>query len=139
MKYPYTAQLRNIATGRYNKRPILTVELIGPQKQQKIDSLVDSGADCSLFHLSIAQYLGFDLSEGISGKTIGINNIPMNTVRIEDVPIKIEGSSDIIKIPICFVDKLPVTGLLGQEGFFDQNRIKFEKDHDTFEVNPIRK
>ena len=36
--------------------------------------------------------------------------------------------------PVVFIDTdFPV--LLGQEGFFDNHRIKFEKDHDTFEIS----
>jgi hypothetical protein len=26
----------------------------------------------------------------------------------------------------------------GREGFFDRHRIKFEQDHDVFEVTPIQ-
>jgi hypothetical protein len=28
--------------------------------------------------------------------------------------------------------------LLGQEGFFDKYRIRFEKDYDNFEVIPVK-
>lgn len=41
-----------------------------------------------------------------------------------------------IKIPVCFVQSPTVGLLLGEEGFFDLYRIKFEKDHDTFEITP---
>lgn len=34
---------------------------------------------------------------------------------------------------------IQVAELLGQEGFFDQFRIKFEKDHNIFEVTPVKK
>lgn len=40
------------------------------------------------------------------------------------------------RIPVGFIDSQSVDILLGQEGFFDEFRIKFEKDHDTFEVVP---
>jgi len=44
-----------------------------------------------------------------------------------------------VEIPICFVESPTVSLLLGQEGFFDKYRIKFEKDHDTFEIIPVGK
>lgn len=39
-----------------------------------------------------------------------------------------------IKITAGFIDSDSVNALLGQEGFFDNYRIKFEKDHDAFEI-----
>ena len=139
MKYPYSAQLKNITTSKLIKKPLLGIEIFGTQdKKQKFIALVDSGADCSLFNIQIAELLDIDLSKGESVPMTGISGT-IKAIRIEEVPITIEGTSDTIKIPACFVDSPTVGALLGQEGFFDQNRIKFEKDHDTFEINPIRK
>ena len=38
-----------------------------------------------------------------------------------------------------FVDSNGVAVILGQDGFFDNFRIKFEKDHGIVEIIPVRK
>lgn len=117
---------------------MVAIEVFGPERSQKILALVDSGADCSLFNAEIAEVLGINLSSakgvnftGISGKLDGC--------RIEEIEIKVDGCDKKIKIPACFVKSPSVGILLGQEGFFDQHRIKFEKDHDTFEIISVEK
>jgi len=44
-----------------------------------------------------------------------------------------------IKIPVGFINSDSVGLLLGQEGFFDNYRIKFERDHNVFEITPVKK
>ena len=68
---------------------------------------------------------------GISGQIEGY--------RLEKIKIKVEGMNESVEIPVCFVNSPTVSLLLGQEGFFDKYRIKFEKDHDIFEVIPVKK
>ena len=43
-----------------------------------------------------------------------------------------------VKIPVGFIDSRSVIGLLGQAGFFDSHRIKFERDHNSFEIIPVK-
>src|SRR3989338_10650869 len=56
-----------------------------------------------------------------------------------DIEIKIEHLDNKIRIPDGFIKSPHVSVLLGQEAFFDLNRIKFERDHNTFEINPVGK
>lgn len=37
-----------------------------------------------------------------------------------------------------FVDSNGVAAILGQEGFFNEFRIKFERDRGIIEINPVR-
>ena len=73
-----------------------------------------------------------------TGKPVKFTGISghINGFRLEKVKIQIEGIAKSVEIPVCFVDSPTVGLLLGQEGFFDNHRIKFEKDHDTFEIVP---
>jgi hypothetical protein len=49
--------------------------------------------------------------------------------------IRVERQAETFPAAVVFIDtEIPV--LLGQEAFFDRYRIKFEKDHDTFEITP---
>jgi hypothetical protein len=46
----------------------------------------------------------------------------------------------VMEVPAWFVDSENVNILLGREVFFDKFRIRFEQDHDTFElVEPAKK
>lgn len=43
-----------------------------------------------------------------------------------------------ITVPAWYVDSDNVNILLGQEVFFELFKIKFEKDHNAFELNPVK-
>ncbi|PIY75088.1 MAG: hypothetical protein COY85_01275 [Candidatus Portnoybacteria bacterium CG_4_10_14_0_8_um_filter_40_50] len=120
------------------KKSIVTIEVFGPKDSKTFDALVDSGADCSLFNIQIAEALGIDLSKAKPARFTGISG-QIDGHRLEKIKIKVDGLDNPVEIPICFVESPTVSLLLGQEGFFDKYRIKFEKDHDTFEIIPVGK
>lgn len=135
MKYEYTTYLP-AGNNKFIKRPMIEIEIYGPKGSHKQLALLDSGADRSLFHIEIANVLGIDLSRG---KKSGVTGI---TGEAEEIVTEIEIQPKFlkrIKIPVGFIDSPYVGVLLGQEGFFDQHRIKFEKDHNIFEINPVSK
>jgi len=138
MKYRYTSFFPPDNSLKWVKKPIVSIEIFGPSGRQTFDALIDSGADCSLFNIQIAQALGLDLSVARRIRMTGISG-GVEGYRLEDIEIKIEGIGKTIKIPVCFADSPSIGTLLGQEGFFDQYRIKFEKDHDSFEITPTTK
>ena len=43
---------------------MILTEVFGPNGSNKFSALIDSGADCSLFDVEIAEMLGLDLSKG---------------------------------------------------------------------------
>lgn len=54
---------------------------------------------------------------------------------VADIDIQADSQADAINAPVVFFEtEVPV--LLAQEAFFDHYRIKFEKDHNTFEIAP---
>ncbi len=137
MKYTYTSfYIEN--RSKAIKRPVIEIEVFGKDDSKKFDALIDSGADLSLFNLEIAEALGIDLTNAKSANFTGISG-NVNGYRVDKAKIKVDGFSEVIEIPACFVDSPSVGILLGQDGFFDLHRIKFEKDHDTFEINSVKK
>jgi hypothetical protein len=56
---------------------------------------------------------------------------------LTEVKISVQNVHQKITIPAACIDSPHVGVLLGQEGFFEQHRIKCEKDHDTFELMPV--
>jgi len=116
---------------------MIEIEIFG-KTNSKFLALIDSGADCSLFNIQIAQALDIDLSRAQRINLTGISG-NIQGYCLNNLKIKIDGIEKILEIPVCFVDSSTVGLLLGQSGFFDKCRIKFEKDHDAFEIDLAKK
>lgn len=138
MKYRYTSFFPPESTVKWIKRPIVQIEVLGPAGRRAFDALIDSGADVSLFNAQVAELLGLDLSKAKVRNFLGISG-GIEARTLENVEIQIEGIDTPVTIPVSFVQSDSVGLLLGQEGFFDTFRIKFEKDHNTFEIVPIKR
>jgi hypothetical protein len=139
MKYKYSSTPPPDSSKTWIKRPVLQIEIFGPKESKKFNALIDSGADCSLFNIQVAKALGFDLTRAKESSVVGVGGTkPLFTYLFENVEVKIECFDKKIKIPVNFIDSDSVGLLLGEEGFFDQHRIKFEKDHDIFEISSIK-
>ena len=102
-----------------------------------VDALIDSGADRSLFHTSIALELGIAPESGEPGFFTGIEAGRVQA-WLHEVEVEVYGIKQNTKLVVGFVDTPGVSAILGQDGFFDAYRIKFEKDHDTFEIKPAK-
>jgi hypothetical protein len=133
MKYPYHVVAGALDTaGRYTKRPIVEVEISRGGAGRKFLALIDSGADQITMPAAIAAALGIDRSTCRPRTMMGIT-MERTQGFVAQVAIRVPHHVEPITVPAVFIDTdVPV--LLGQEGFFDRYRIKFEKDHDTFEI-----
>ncbi|MFH1956351.1 MAG: hypothetical protein ABIJ28_01775 [Patescibacteria group bacterium] len=139
MKYKYSALIPADPSSRWIKRPIVQIEVFGKNNSRKFNALINSGADYSLFNIQIAELIGLDLSNAKPHSFIGIGGSqPIAAYLLDETEIKINDIDKKIKIPVGFINSDSVGLLLGQEGFFDQHRIKFEKDHDIFEIIPTK-
>jgi len=136
MKYRYLISINRDPNKPHFRRPIVDVELKGPKSIWKTIALVDSGADYCLFNIEFAKIIGVDINQCEKDITMGVEG-GGKEVFITELEIRVKDLGE-IKIPIGFIDSRSVTGLIGQIGFFDAYRIKFERDHNTFEINPVR-
>lgn len=136
MKYQYRAAVPEQA-GPLLYRPIVEIEILGPKGRLRELALIDSGADRPMLNMEIAEIVGIDLGRATMRKAIGITGA--TTVYLTEVGLKLEGSRRIVTIPVGFIDSPYVSVLLGQQGFFDLHRIKFEKHHHLFEITPLKK
>ena len=103
MKYNYTSfYIEN--RSKAIKRPMISIEVFGSDESKKFDALIDSGADVSLFNLEIAEVLGIDLTNAPPAKFTGISG-EVNGYRIDKTKIKVDGFSEAIEIPACFIDR----------------------------------
>lgn len=136
MKYQYLTILNENPNGKHFRRPAVDVEIFGPDRSINTFALLDSGADNCLFQLEFAEAIGINLDKCEKTMTVGVEGGGVE-VYLTDVEIRVKGLEK-IKVPVGFIKSKSVNGLLGQIGFFDFNRIKFERDHNTFEINPIK-
>lgn len=124
MNFPYTT-LPGIP--KDTKRPLVPIKFIHKNKSTlPILCLVDSGADYSYLATEIAVFLEIDLSKVKPQKSFGINGSPFVCYPSE---INIEIGGHKLMIPVHFSDQLSnaFPCILGQENFFSQARIIFER------------
>jgi hypothetical protein len=137
VKFKYTQSFATDSKGHYLSRPLIEVELLGPAHSMTVFGLLDSGADMSLMNIRYAQALGITLDTLPTKDFVGISDARVPTYFTE-VPIKVKHFDDILYLPVAFADSPSVDVLFGQEEFFDAYRIRFEKDHDVFELQASR-
>ena len=133
MKFRYLTDLQSQTTGgRAKKRPVVEITLAAGDVQRDFFAVIDSGADVTTMSVEVAEILGIDWKSLSRGNLLGISGVMQRSYR-GTLKLTVKALDDTFVIPVVFTEAaLPV--LLGQEGFFDRYRIKFEKDHDTFEL-----
>ncbi|MCX6716333.1 MAG: retropepsin-like aspartic protease [Candidatus Taylorbacteria bacterium] len=134
MKFQYTSTISTNTKGKLTKRPIVELELIGEKENINTLGLIDSGADTTMMNVEYAKVLGIDLSSANKKEFIGIGHSKVTTF-ISSVTMKVKYFDKTITTPVAFTDSPSVDILLGQEDFFEYFRIKFEKDHNTFNLS----
>ena len=93
-----------------------------------------SGADQIMMPAAIADAFGIDRSACPKRTSLGVSMEPIDGF-VSNLTFRIERQAEEFEAPVIFIDTdVPV--LLGREGFFDLYCIKFEQDHDTFEISP---
>jgi len=138
MKFPYLKTPRVDPRKKWISRPIIPITLFGPKGSVSIDALIDSGADRCLFNDQIGREIGLDLEKGEKEIFSGIEGGQIGAY-LHKIQLKIIGIEKRIEIIAGFSDAPGVFAILGQDGFFDAFRIKFEKDHNIIEINPAKK
>lgn len=133
MKYKYTVVSgAQTVAGRFVKRPVVQIEISRGKHARTFLAIIDSGADNIILPGYIAELFGIDRSVCRSYSVMGIS-LENTPGFVAELDFRLHNHSEVFTAPVVFIDK-DVPPLLGQEGFFDNYRIKFEKDHDTFEI-----
>ena len=94
--------------------------------------LVDSGAAHILLNTQIGEALGIEIKagavleySGIGGNVIGYKH---------KIKMRVAGDKNEYDVECAFAPVGSIDGLLGQEGFFDNYKVVFEKYKNQFEV-----
>ncbi|MGO8756857.1 MAG: aspartyl protease family protein [Terracidiphilus sp.] len=112
--------------GAYLYSAVLPVQISLPApnapRTKRFEALIDSGATRCLFHANLATAIGLDLKAGEVEVLNGIGG--PDTTWLHDITLHVFGGP--IKIRAGFKDALPVTALLGMNGFFQHFNVTFE-------------
>lgn len=138
MKFPYLKIPHSDPNKKWITRPIIPVTLFSHKQNIRVYALIDSGADKCLFNAEIAEVLDMDLVKGEAEPFGGIEGGRI-VAYLHKIQLQVIGIDNKIEIVADFTSALGIVPILGQDGFFDNFRIKFEKDHNTVEITPIKK
>ncbi len=120
----------------WTARPLVRVRLSFGHRYQSVLALIDSGADITLFHLSLAKTLGIETFES-QGRVSGISGERM-PIYYQRVFLQLNDTQEPVQIEAGFVDSDGVGALLGQRGFFEHFRICFDRSQEEIEIHPTR-
>src|SRR3989344_3331689 len=135
MKFQYLIASGILDTrGKMVKRPMLEIELIS-KNGEKVPALghIDSGADTTTINMQYAEALGLEIDKTKQRTIIGVGNGKVSVYE-SMLRFNIKHMNHEMSVPVWCVDSDNVNILLGQEVFFDNLKIKFEKDHNAFEI-----
>ena len=114
--------------------PIIPVTLRYENAQRVVYAVVDSGADSCMFHSSVARTLGIDLK---SGKPDIVKGLSLDVIPAyaHTILLGLKGEP-FVEIEVLFLELalIPDGGLLGQEGFFDQFSVTFQRWQDAIHI-----
>ena len=106
-------------------RPSLPVVIFANHKKTApIESLLDTGADSTVFHAQLARSLGIDVTKGVRFDLGGIAAGIKMPGYIHRVRLLVAG--ELIETSVVFAEKFATAGLLGQVGFFEHFVATFD-------------
>ena len=113
-------------------RPIISVSLTYKQQSIHYEALIDSGADFCIFPVEIGRKLGLNFKNaekiyfsGAAGEPI-LGLVGKVFLQIGEITFNTK---------VVFADLYGKVALLGQYGFFDLCKIKFDFEKQEIEIN----
>lgn len=135
MQFPYEIYPDDVHPKGYVVLPLLDVTLFYRGNSHAVKCLVDSGADESLFHSSVARGLGIELDAGEPRIYFPVGGSPI-TGFVHRLSLQIHGFDERIEIEAGFSEENHLS-LLGQDGFFESYEVIFRRYEKRFEINSI--
>ena len=133
MKFRYTEIRNHQDPTRPFHRPYVIVRLTHETKHKDVIALVDSGADLCLFHSDIGKLIGIAIESGSELAFQGVSGSKASAY-LHRVSLTVRGMNS-VSLDVGFTDSMAVgTGVLGQQGFFEQVQINFRLNEQLFEI-----
>lgn len=95
-------------------------------KELQYAALIDSGADFSIFHAEIGEYLGIDIRSGAKEMFGGIQDRGGAEAFLHRITLVVGGWKYDTTIGFSYDIAPRGFGILGQKGFFDVFIVKFD-------------
>jgi hypothetical protein len=86
-----------------------------------------------MFNAGIGRFIGLNIQSGELEMTQGIGGL--SNAYIHEIALYLPGGP--VKVRAAFVEDLPISGLLGMNGFFDNFTVKFDQSNLLFEIERI--
>ena len=139
MKFPYIKFLLSVRSSYFGSsilKPIIPIKITVGSLTVRYGALIDSGADFCIFDVGIGEYLGIDIETGIKTSFGGIQERGGAVAYIHSVFLDIGGNS--YKTTIGFSRDIAKYGygILGQKGFFNLFKVKFDYRKAEIEITP---
>jgi hypothetical protein len=115
-------------------RPMIGLKVFNNKCVIETTAIIDSGCDRIMLNAELAEALGIHKDKCRKRKVTGIIDQGVESF-IAKVKVEIEGFNDLFEVSVTFVPGLRISGLLGQNDFFDIFKVKFEKRQKTFELS----
>jgi len=114
-------------------RPVIQIDFETPAGKFGYFVLIDSGADFCIFHATIGEQLGLDVKAGKPLTFFGTSGEPQKAY-FHEITFKIGGVSHTCDVGFSYDMEKLAYGLLGQHGFFDKWKVKFEYQKENIEI-----
>jgi predicted aspartyl protease len=136
----YRTRLAITLTGGFVARPEIAVKVVGPAGAVKVDALVDTGSDITLFPRSLATLIGAAVDDSVRWS---IGGFAGQVIEASPGVVKLEISDGISshhwRTTVAFVsypDGAERLAILGHRGFFDHLRVTFDGPAQELEIQP---
>jgi hypothetical protein len=116
-------------------RPLVDVVVSHGERDASYVLLVDSGADINVFSAELARELDITLEDGERLEVRGATGDDAVFWR-HPVMITVGGCEILVLAAFGEAEHLEAVGLAGQEGFFDQFKVTFDRRAGVFELEP---
>lgn len=116
-------------------RPIIEIIVFKGTKFASYPVLIDSGADYNIFHSGLLLALGGNLTSGNKRTVVGLRDQPLKGYE-HKLDLKLPGGKK-FEAKAIFSNQISnhAFGVVGQEGFFDKFKVKFDYKSKRITIN----
>jgi hypothetical protein len=135
IQYGYSFPLGNFE-GFTVKEPFIDVVLSHNGRYFPQLSMIDSGAYITMVSDDMRGIFGIDAS---ACKKVNVGGIVGERVEgfLHNMTMSVDKFDESIKVPVVFVPGLKTNMLLGQIGFFEKFKIRFENSANSFYLSKV--
>jgi hypothetical protein len=129
-KYPYIPQVNRRGSVDFTYRPLVEIVISEKKVSERFMALVDSGTDVTMMDAEIARVLGIDISKCKTAIASGVGGTKPGFLA--KVHVQVPGYRRVITTTVLFVENLSFNVILGQDDFFRNFVVRFDRNKYLF-------